>query len=104
VNGAVTAIVPAYDRTQADIGGEFTQAVNSNGAIKPANHVAVFERSYAAGVLSEWDALGSGTNDVVHAIASVWPCPLRSKTEVLFVGGHFTLAGNKDARVGQVEI
>ncbi|MGH7452277.1 MAG: DUF4397 domain-containing protein, partial [bacterium] len=98
VNGAVTTIVPAYDHTQFYLGGEFTQAVNSNGTIKPANHIAVFERTYSAGVLSEWDALGSGTNDVVNAIASVWPCPRSSKTEVLFVGGKFNLAGNKDAR------
>lgn len=97
VNGAVTTIVPAYDHTQFYIGGEFTQAVNSNGAIKPANHIAVFERTYAAGVLSEWDALGSGTNDVVNAIASVWPCPRSNKPEVLFVGGKFSLAGNKGA-------
>jgi hypothetical protein len=98
VNGAVTAIVPAYDRTQFYIGGEFTQAINSNGVVKPANRIAVFERTYSAGVLSEWDALGSGTNDVVNAIASVWPCPRSSKTEVLFVGGKFNLAGNKEAR------
>ncbi len=98
VNGAVTTIVPAYDHTQFYLGGEFTQAVNSNGTIKPANHIAVFERTYSAGVLSEWDALGSGTNDVVNAIAPVWPCPRSSKTEVLFVGGKFNLAGNKDAR------
>lgn len=97
VNGAVTTIVPAYDHTQFYIGGEFTQAMNSNGTVKPANHIAVFERSYAAGVLSEWDALGSGTNDVVHTIASVWPCPRNNKTEVLFVGGKFNLAGNKGA-------
>jgi len=98
VNGTVTTIVPSYDRTQFYLGGEFTQAVNSNGVIKPANHIAVFERSYSAGVLSEWDALGSGTNDVVNTIASVWPCPRNSKTEALFVGGKFNLAGNKDAR------
>lgn len=98
VNGAVTTIVPAYDHTQFYIGGEFTEAVNSNGVVKPVNHIAVFERTYAAGVLSEWDALGSGANDVVNAIASVWPCPRNHKTEVLFVGGQFTLAGNKDAR------
>jgi hypothetical protein len=98
VNGAVTAIVPAYDHTQFYLGGEFTEAINSNGAIKPVNHIAVFERTYSAGVLSEWDAFGSGTNDVVNAIASVWPCPRSSKTEVLFVGGKFNLAGNKDAR------
>ncbi|MCI0691989.1 T9SS type A sorting domain-containing protein [candidate division KSB1 bacterium] len=98
VNGAVTSIVPSYDHTQAYIGGEFTEAVNSNGVIKPANHIAVFERTYAAGVISEWDALGSGTNDVVNTIASVWPCPRSNKTEVLFVGGKFNLAGNKDAR------
>ncbi len=97
VNGAVTSIVPSYDHTQAYIGGEFTEAVNSNGVIKPANHIAVFEQTYAAGVLSEWDALGSGTNDVVNTIASVWPCPRSSKTEVLFVGGKFSLAGNKGA-------
>ncbi|MCG3119126.1 MAG: hypothetical protein ALAOOOJD_01457 [bacterium] len=97
VNGAVTTIVPAYDRTQFYIGGEFTEAVNSNGVVKPANHIAVFERTYAAGVVSEWDALGSGTNDMVHAIASVWPCPRNAKTEVLFVGGKFNLAGNKGA-------
>ncbi len=98
VNGAVTAIVPSYDHTQFYLGGEFTEAVNSNGVVKPANHIAVFERTYAAGVISEWDALGSGTNDVVNAIASVWPCPRNNKTEVLFVGGKFNLAGNKDAR------
>jgi hypothetical protein len=98
VNGAVTAIVPSHDYTQAYLGGEFTEAVNSNGVIKPANHIVAYERTYAAGVLSEWDALGSGTNDAVNAIASVWPCPRRSKTEVLFVGGKFSLAGNKDAR------
>jgi len=97
VNGAVTTIVPAYDHTQFYIGGEFTEAVNSNGVVKPANHIAVFERTYAAGVLSEWDALGSGANDAVNAIASVWPCPRSSKTEVLFVGGKFSLAGNKGA-------
>jgi len=98
LNGAVTTIVPAYDRTQIYLGGEFTQAVNSNGVVKPANRIAVFERTYAAGVISEWDALGSGTNDAVNAMASVWPCPRNNKTEVLFVGGKFSLAGNKDAR------
>jgi hypothetical protein len=97
VNGAVTAIVPSYDHTQFYLGGEFTEAVNSNGAVKPVNHIAVFERTYAAGVVSEWDALGSGTNDVVNTIASVWPCPRSNKTEVLFVGGKFSLAGNKGA-------
>ena len=98
VNGAVTTLVPAYDHTQLYLGGEFTEAVNSNGTVKPANHIAVFERTFYAGVISEWDALGSGTNEVVNAIASVWPCPRRSKTEVLFVGGKFNLAGNKEAR------
>jgi len=97
VNGAVTTIVPAYDHTQFYLGGEFTEAVNSSGVVKAANHIAVFERTYAAGVLSEWDALGSGTNDVVNAIAAVWPCPRNHKTEVLFVGGKFNLAGNKGA-------
>jgi len=98
LNGAVTTIVPAYDHTQIYLGGEFTQAVNSNGVVKPANRIAVFERTYAAGVISEWDALGSGTNDAVNAMASVWPCPRNNKTEVLFVGGKFSLAGNKEAR------
>ncbi len=98
VNGAVTTMVPAYDHTQLYLGGEFTEAVNSNGTVKPANHLAVFERTFYAGVISEWDALGSGTNDVVNAIASVWPCPRSSKTEVLFVGGKFNIAGNKEAR------
>lgn len=98
VNGAVTTIMPSYDHTQFYLGGEFTEAVNSSGVIKPANHIAVFERTYSAGVPAEWDALGSGTNDVVHTIASGWPCPRNSKTEVLFVGGKFNLAGNKEAR------
>jgi hypothetical protein len=98
VNGAVTAIVPAYDHTQFYLGGEFTQAINSNGTVKAANRIAVFERTYTAGVLSEWDALGSGANDAVYAIAQTWPCPRSSKTEVLFVGGKFSLAGNKEAR------
>ncbi len=98
VNGAVKTIVPSYDQTQFYIGGEFTEAVNRNGVIKPANRIAVFERTYAAGVLSEWDAFGSGANDAVHTIASVWPCPISQKTEVLFVGGKFNLAGGKEAR------
>ncbi|MEK7727486.1 MAG: hypothetical protein AAB354_03685, partial [candidate division KSB1 bacterium] len=66
VNGAVKTIAPSYDRTQVYLGGEFTEAVNHNGVIKAANRIAVYEPTYAAGVLSEWDALGSGANDAVH--------------------------------------
>jgi|GEM_PF-2401499 len=98
MNGAVTTIVRSYDLTQIYLGGEFTEAVNSNGVVKPANHIAVFEPTYAAGVISEWDAFGSGTNDVVNTIAQTWPCPRDQKTEVLFVGGKFSSAGNKEAR------
>lgn len=98
VNGAVKTIAPSHDHTQFYVGGEFTEAVNRNGAIKPANRIAVFERTHAAGAISEWDALGSGANDAVHTIATTWPCPRSNKTEVLFVGGKFNLAGGKEAR------
>ncbi len=97
VNGAVTTIAPSFDRTQIYAGGEFTEATNSNNSVKAVNHIAVFERTNYPGVASQWDTLGSGTNDFVYSLASLWPCPRNSASEVLYVGGAFTQAGNKNA-------
>ncbi|MGH7596411.1 MAG: T9SS type A sorting domain-containing protein, partial [bacterium] len=97
VNGAVTTIASSFDRNRIFVGGEFTEATNSNLTRKAAKYIAVFNRTHHPGFALEWDVFGSGVNSVVNSIVPVRPCPAGSASEALHVGGAFNQAGNKNA-------
>ena len=82
--------------SRAFLGGDFTEAINSDGSNITVNHIATFERTtYNGAVKGVWKNLGDGVDSVVKSIKSVWPCP-SPDYEVLYVAGKFLKAGNKN--------